>query len=729
MTSPFYKIGAISKIFLCLLMAQPSFAQYSMVSESQVGQLCSAPYACGGEERDRDTRQAIPFDQPIATVAADGKCGKLPLSESYKATIKDLSCSSTGGNDVQVRERTVHSDEKLDESFRQMRAGNDSAAQKALLTDLSFKQKFPFRVTENWNYLVRRGAYTDCRGSKHYESGGEEETYQTTCYRQDRYERVIQRVIQKRRYCRVATPPPPPPPPEPEPTPVPDYQPSYPSPTYPSPAPEPYRPAPSPAPYRPSPSPSPAPYKPSPSPSPAPYRPSPSPAPYRPAPAPAPAPPTAPRGNGEDSNSRRDRIRRGREEGSIQQLFKFNRTIAQNTGNRRIDPDIRPTLQDSTPTYGCDQWDTMVEIDEDRYVDIRVPGFAYSCTRTRNKWCTWLEEKPAAQACPEEKNAVVDVKFMHDPAWKPGNPNYDKQLPNKFDLLLGESEYVKIGFNSDGRNQTATAQIENAVKGRTKAWNTYDIKNLQGSQACAYKDQLHKIEVHTQGRIVQPAPNPIEIPKDPQTGEETPFLKFDEKGRPSLMALLNPGRSMVLDRSEISRMFGADAKVTASKSDKTKSGAIETKFWENTLFWMRLFWYDGSVKVRVSQAVKFNVNMARPVGDEMQIALDGSEEVRKLYRLSFPFEETFGNWFEKDVPLDPNRDYYLEIKLAQPGFKGIYDTGFKDAAVAADGQVTEVEDKNSYSESKILKFRAPEAKRDWIDRWWHWREKRMWRKK
>ncbi|MFN8847868.1 MAG: hypothetical protein ACK5V3_11545 [Bdellovibrionales bacterium] len=668
-----------------------NFAQ-AQYNEYQVGQLCSYPFSCDGETRDPDYRQPLQVPQPRATAPVQGKCSEIPLSQSYMARPVNLTCSSRDSF-LQVRDRIMHSSEKLDENYSQLRAGNREAAQKALLTQLTMTQKFQFQVFENWYYRVRRGAYTDCRNrGSLYESGGESESYQTTCYRRNRTETVLQRVYQERRYCRVENDPPPPPPPPP-----PREEPSYGgnsggnsgsnsgSGSY------------TPAPARPSPPPV---------------------APNR--------PPEAPRGNGEDSGSQRDRIRRGFDEGSYKIHTQQNRTVAQNYRLRRIKDDIRPRIQDSEPTYGCREWATRVEIDQMREVTVRLPDVAYSCTRERSRWCTWLEDIPAQQSCPSLKTADVEATFAHDPNWKPGNEKYDDQLPNKFDLLLGESEFVKFSLVSNGTTQSASVQIENAVKNRKLPWNKYTMEAKPSQITCAYQDQKLKVIINTVGRNLQPAPNPLEIPKD-ENGVETPFVKFDKKGRPALLSLLNPGRSLVLDRSEISRIFGEDVKVVNSKT--AKSGAISKKFWENTMFWMRLYLQDGKRQVRISQPVQFNLNQAVPVGDEMQIALDGSSEVRKLYKLSIPFEDLFG-FFATDVMLDPKREYSLEVKVAQPGFEGIYETGLKDQKniqKAADGTAIKIDDKSAYSESKVIKFRPTQASPNLIERWWHWREKRMWR--
>jgi len=685
MTYEFKSLKIVSILAISIFNLNYSLAQYN---EYQAGQLCTHPFNCDREVVAPDNRLRLPVPQPAANTRVQGKCSTIPLSQSYMARVANLTCSS-GGNFLQVRDRIMHSNEKLDENYTLIRSGNREAAQNALLTQLTMNQKIPFSIQENWYYRVRRGDYTNCRNrGSMYESGGETESYETTCYRKNRTETVLQRVYQKRRYCKIQNDPPP------EPVVIPDEQSSsgsgsgYGSGSSSSGNSSPSRPSPPPVSKE--------------------------------------RPPEAPRGNGEDSDSQRDRIRRGFEEGSYKIHTPQARAVAQNNRMRRIEDKILSTIQDSEPMYGCKVWDTKVEVDQIREVKIPLPDISYSCTRMRSRWCTWFEDVAAQQSCPATKTADVNVTFAHDSAWKPGNEKYDDQLPNKFDLLLGESEFVKFSLNSSGTTQSASIQIENALKDRKIPWNKYSIQAQPSQVTCAYQDQKLNVIVNTIGRNIQPAPNPLEIPKD-ENGNEVPFVKFDKKGRPALLSLLNPGRGLVLDRSEISRIFGSDVRIVNSNTQKT--GAISQKFWENTMFWMRLYWHDGRRQVRISQPVQFNLNQAIPVGDEMQIALDGSSEVKKLYKLSIPFENLFG-FFATDVMLDPNREYTLEVKVAQPGFEGIYETGLKDKKnieKAADGNAVKIDDSSAYSESKHIKFRPTQANPNFIERWWHWREKRMWR--
>jgi hypothetical protein len=129
--------------------------------------------------------------------------------------------------------------------------------------------------------------------------------------------------------------------------------------------------------------------------------------------------------------------------------------------------------------------------------------------------------------------------------------------------------------------------------------------------------------------------------------------------------------------------------------------------------------------VKVTQPVEFNLNQARPVGDNLTVSLDGGYGMKKLYKLSIPLESLFG-FLATDVALDPKRDYTLEVKVAQPGFDGIYINGLEQKDGKEEDDL-KVKDKAAYSESQKIILRATESKPGLIEKFWHWREKRMWR--
>lgn len=655
-------------------------AQY-VSSEYRASSLCSYPYSCDGETREPDYRPRLPVQQPYAD-SIKGNCSQIPARLSYMARLSSLTCGQA--DTIRSRERLAHAQEKLDENYEYLMNKNRVAAQKVLLTDYRWTEKLPFTVRENWTYKEKVGDYINCRGRWGAE-GGAVESYQTTCYRRNRKEKVVQRRVRTREYCAVETPPPPPPPPassgssferssgggSSSPTPPPIFERDL---------------------------------------------------------------PTQPSGRGEDRDSIRNNMDEAWDSGSVVQPYftEKYRSPAQSYRLRRLKDD-RQHVKDPTPTYGCEEWKTKTEVDEDIEFDVDAEDLSYSCVRERYQWCTWYEDRFATQLCPQQKTATVNVKYVTAKDWNPSNPRYDDQLPNQFDLLLGEAEVVRVSANTRVSSlMTPNMEFANGVKGRKEPWNKYEFSANPSQIACDYKDQTINFEVRTLGRIEQAAPNPIQIPTD-ENGKEIAFAELDKKGRPALLNLINPGRSMVLDRSNLSRIFGVseetqqDPKMVSSKisiEKPARPGGISKKFWEDTRFWMRLVWKDGKTTVKVTRPVEFDLNKAQPVGDNLTVSLTGQYGMEKFYKLSVPLESVFG-FLGGDASLDPKKEYYLEMKIAQPGFDGIYKSGLAEN-VKNDGEQAVVK-KDAYSESKLVRLKASDAKPGLIERFWHWRSRRMMR--
>jgi hypothetical protein len=323
---------------LTLLLGLSLNAQAYQVRDAfEADQMCSGVYSCDRETFQEIRRYAQPVVQPASPAPVKGNCSILPRGLDYGARPNLLSCG--GGTDQRLRERIAHTQEELDNHMGYLDSGNRAAAQKVLLKkDYGWAHNIKFNVTENWTYKKKVGDYIDCRGYPTYSEGGEPERYETTCYRKGRKERVVQRVIRYNKYCAKATPPPPPP--QVDTTPAPSYN----------------------------------------------------------------------GGNynsgGSSSGSRsyerqeprqqqqpkRDNIQRGRDEDEDAIRRRMERAEKKRKparSLRRLQDDSR-TDQDSTPTYGCDEWRTKKVKDEDVELWVDADDLSYSCTKVRSKWCTWF---------------------------------------------------------------------------------------------------------------------------------------------------------------------------------------------------------------------------------------------------------------------------------------------------------------------------------------------------
>lgn len=692
----FLKNFSLSLLGFSMIGLASPVAQARQVSESQAPYLCTGNFQCGPEVSAPDNRPRPAVYQPKSDSAVQGNCSVLPSGQDYQARLRPLECG--GGSDFKLRERYAHTQEDLDRNFELLQIGNREAAQKALLKEQTWTQKIPFSVVENWTYKLKRGEFTDCRSKPGYLEGGQPEEYTTTCFRTGRKEKVVRTVQKWKKVCTKAKP-------DPEPevdSPSPIHQQSrgngggssnFGGGGWSAPSggggsqrrsdPPPQRQEPK-------------------------------------------------RGRGESEGEIKDRSRRGYNSSiESEKLHSSNRSPAQSL--RRIKTRDEEPTYGPKPNNGCETWSSPREngtYEEELWED--VDDISYSCVKVRNRWCTWLEETPASQACPQRKNAVITVVYKTPQDWNPSNPKYDDQLPNKFDLLHSEREFVKVDLNggSETRNLSLaiSAKFANELKTRTKAWNEYQAQPIPATATCEYKDVAFTLNVHTLGRNVQSAPNPLVIPQE--NGVEKPFNGVDDKGRPANLTLVNPTRWLVLDRSNLSRAFGESAK----DSDKGKTVALATdpalgragikrKFLENTRFWIRLWMVDGNSKVKVTRFREFDINKASPDGENLNISLEGKYGMPAFYKMAVPFEKIFG-FLGGDISLDPQAKYKLEIRLAQPSFDGIYLSGLDNDPTLDDEEKKIVSDR-AYSEPKYIDLPALTTKRNFMDKFWDWRFRNM----
>lgn len=692
-------------VSLWFVLSLPIVVSAMQVDESEVGALCSFPYSCDEETRAADTRVKPGITQPISAQPIQGSCIQIPAAQSFQAQIGALECGSTSV--VQSRERIQYPQEHLDRNAENIQANQREEAQKVLKATVGYNEQLKFTVKENWTYKRKVGDFVDCRG-RYGAEGGAVETYRTQCFRQTRNEKVFRKVITKKRNCARFTPKPP------DPEPVSSGGSGV---------------------YIPGSTGGGGGYSPSPAPS---YH-------Y--------SPPSAPSGRGETYQEMERNGTGSKAWGdggylNIQEILNQKTILPEisrdparsNYYGQMREMDSRVILTDGdSGTYGCDDWGNykVVDTDKEEYT-ISADPLSYSCIRTRNQWCTWFVDEPATALCPEQKTATVDVKFVTPSDWNPSNPLYDDQLPNKFDLLLGEAEFLKISANDSlSSTMRPSLRIENAVKDkngkyRELPWNKYETRISPGAVTCQYKDQKFEMEVNTLGRNVQAAPNPLQIPTD-EAGNYLAFEGTDSKGRPAILNLINPARSLVLDRSNLSRIFGADpndptATSSVAKKDEANKGGVPKQFWENTKFWMRLYWKDKrGTQVKVTQAKQFDINKANPVGDYLAVSLDGKMGMDKFYNLALPFEDVL-SFLGGDAALDPNQEYFLEIKVAQPGFNGIYTSGYRPDDKTPENE-RKIKDKSAYSESLVIPMKAIQSKPTLWQKFWLHRMKKFYRPK
>ncbi|HEX4925930.1 MAG TPA: hypothetical protein VFV50_17690, partial [Bdellovibrionales bacterium] len=323
----------------------------------------------------------------------------------------------------------------------------------------------------------------------------------------------------------------------------------------------------------------------------------------------------------------------------------------------------------------------------------------YKCTVQRARFCTWFETRNVSRFC-ENQTMTYSVQYAKDPKWNPSHPQYIDILPNKWDLLPGETESV-TALSNLGVTRTMTPQlvIENA-------WNKYQTFVAPARLSCKLGARHDvKIEVHTDGRLKRKSPNALAVPAD-----ETKPLQFETatrtikgktpyvgNGKPYRMNLQDTSRATVLMAAKQSRKYarpeGApeadpNAKTNVVESKYAEGSVFNQGFWADTNFRLQMFRYDKwGRKVKMNLPLKFSSqNKADVLGDKIEISLTGNEGLENFYRGTGPVEWLLGAvWTRTGVQLTPGTKYTIQVRMLQRGL-WFYDSGCENGALTCEGQ-------------------------------------------
>lgn len=627
-------------------------------------------YSCGGriscgsiQVTERDTRTAPAITQPKADAPTIGACGTpLPDGQDYQARLTGTTCSPSNEKSHQRLPMPVDQDKK-DKAMQVLSSVNDSVtkrtrAQELLYTPIKWSDEFQISMSESWQYSVLTGDFN-----------GPSESYDTTCS-MDRTETYDVAVPIYETYCAqreiIEDDPPPrkeptynPPVTRPDsrsesrqtPTPMtrPDNQPS--------------RPAPRPQEQRPAPPSQPRPKPPEPS-------------------------PDRLKGtsSSEIKSQSQDNYNKKRRPNGIDgasykhDLFRQLRSIASREGRC-----IREAQRDTGRTRLEPRSRTL-------------PSISGLCTARRGTWRTYFVSRQSQRSCAPQ-TVKVNVDYKLDPNWNPKNSAYLDILPNKYDLLPGESEIIKVKGNVA---QNAVAPVLSVENG----WNKYFTKIIPERLSCDINKKEFTIEVHTESRIKRRAPNPFQLPE----GTEA-LVGLDDKGRPNALKLVDSVRGIRLDASMNSRQFGqpaAEEKSEPKNIGQSEAGGSEA-FWVGTQFRMSLYSYDWQGrKVHVTLPNAFTTNKTDVFRNEMEISLGGFGGMDRLYRPAGPLQFIFGGLYKYlGVELSPNTDYTLEVQAAQREFPFYESTCQNGRTTCGDQEAAEAK----FSEPITIKFKTGKTER------------------
>ncbi len=342
------------------------------------------------------------------------------------------------------------------------------------------------------------------------------------------------------------------------------------------------------------------------------------------------------------------------------------------------------------------------------------PDISYQCLKQRPRWCTWPVRVPVSRRCNDQK-VKYTVQYEHDPKWVPGfvdaksrHRDYQQILPNKFELLVGESENFTV-FNNYGES----TQMRPAFKIDSK-WNEYSQSIEPKALSCEYKKSGEfKVSVFTVGRNLVKAPNPLALPKDAD-GKDIFPLKV-ENGKPTRLYLQDLGRSTQVRAAELSRMFSkpdnaakAQREVIYNKAKVTSNevtGLVGDAYWQETQYRFQLYekgrWGRTSM---LTVPTTFGSNQGYAMRDRLEISLVGEDAIKDSYRAAGPAHKMLGwLWEQTGAEFTPGQTYHFKVQALPRGLP-FYESGCKNGQVTCEGQEG---NESAYSEPVTIQWLAP----------------------
>lgn len=371
------------------------------------------------------------------------------------------------------------------------------------------------------------------------------------------------------------------------------------------------------------------------------------------------------------------------------------------------------------PSSHCVSWGRrFVRTDTHREKRWRqTTRLAYSCVKKRAKWCTWPVTRQASRSC---KDHVVkyNLEYKNDLNWRPGylhhsDPvrHYNDLLPNKWDLLPGESEQVFVYGNAGVSTVVAPkVAFKNGLNNHALPWNEYKFQSQPEQVRCQYgMEPEFKIDILTLGRNKQKAPNPVTVSGEP--------LKFEDKqSRPFAIEFVDIGRGTALKDAQLSRNLPRPIGETGKADPNAlyqdngtplKGTSASGGYWQESRFKIQLFYTDENGRnVRVTpKPESYSYDQIDVFKDTITISLEGKEGMDRFYRSGGPFEWAFG-WAYRlfNMELTPGREYFIRLRVVSRGLP-FYDSGCVGGKAICQGEEGTDE---AYSEALDIKFKANE---------------------
>ncbi|MCC6278881.1 MAG: hypothetical protein IT289_13290 [Oligoflexia bacterium] len=368
--------------------------------------------------------------------------------------------------------------------------------------------------------------------------------------------------------------------------------------------------------------------------------------------------------------------------------------------------------------------------------------------------CWHDEPRSEARHCSNE-TINYDSEFLLEAAWNPSNPSYLDIIPNKWDLLPGESEDVQI-FSNQGDSTTITPFLDVGNK-----WNEYEgyatIRETGSSQAqCRLNQTLNmSVKIHTKNRIVRQTPNAFQLPVD-QFGRPVSPLKwvdvpgkdggFVQNAEPIELRLTDSSTAMIASLARQSRKFtesyerakqeaGLGSNTSEEQNDEMRKQMNEGGgFWKNTH--VRLVLYEPRKLLRDVRVTHFTYFTGQDFDvsfdDQFRLPLQANEPQRDLFRASaaafgFNFDRIAENFA---IKLKPNRKYQILVAMYQKGVP-FYSQTCEDRKGRFDRWGCKMQGEGAYfSKDLPIEFQTPANydARSFLQKLFNWQGSPLWEK-
>jgi len=318
------------------------------------------------------------------------------------------------------------------------------------------------------------------------------------------------------------------------------------------------------------------------------------------------------------------------------------------------------------PSCGCDEKTTC-------YTD--KEGKEHCTTVCIDRECFHDVDYSESRHCSTE-TMPFDARYRRPTTaeWGPKVPGitYYDELPNKYDLLPGESEVAQI-FNGSG----ATMRPYGAVG---DPWNTYDIQVTPNSLACVYGGGGYHLtmNIETVGRTKKRSPNPFRMPIDRFKKPIEPIEWTINHGNPVRLLFSDASAVVIGSLARNSRAFGREAEIAEAEAEQSRkvlgNDEAEVKqkneegFDKDTHFRLRMI----KILPRLQRDVRVTQNMyGRGAEFGMGAKSENYEvELSGFFHSSGPWGENI--WKLVSGNVQPGYAYEFRISMYQKGVPFYY---------------------------------------------------------